>query len=129
MDPWDALAEACTTTLPEGVSIYSAPTNQLVPPALVIRPDNPWIEISDESWCVDTQRYVAVAVVTASSPKSGMGKLFRISWGVRQAAKGLAGWEWRSTGSPIIDESTGSAYLAAPIRLTYKNSQEPQEAS
>ena len=128
MDPWDALAEACTDTLPEGVSVYSSPTNQLVPPALVIRPDNPWLEVSRD-YCLDLQRYVAVAVVTASSPKDGMGKLYRIFWGVREALHTLPGWDWVNTGSPIIDESTGSAYLAAPIRLTYKNSEEPQEAS
>ena len=128
MDPWDALAEACTSTLPEGVSIYSAPTNQLVPPALVIRPDNPWVEVSRD-YCLDLQRYVGVAVVTASSPQSGMSKLYQILWGLRAALRTLEGWDWVNMGSPVIDESTGSAYLAAPIRLTYKNSQEPQEAS
>jgi hypothetical protein len=128
VDPWDALADACTATLPEGVSIYSAPTNQLVPPALVIRPDNPWVEVSRD-YCLDQQRYVGVAVVTASSPQSGLSKLYAIFWGVREAIKSLEGWDWVNIGSPVIDESTGSAYLAAPIRLTYKNSQEPQEAS
>lgn len=128
MEPWDALAEACTTTLPTGVSIYSAPTNQLVPPALVIRPDNPWVEVARD-YCLDNQRYVGVAVVTASSPQSGLSKLYQIMWGVREAIKSLPGWDWVNVGSPVIDESTGSAYLAAPIRLTYKNSEEPQEAS
>lgn len=133
MTPWDQLAEALPSTLPTGVSVYDSPTPQLVPPAVVIRPDNPWVETPSRGdgggFCFDRQRYVAVAVVTASTPSSGLRKLYAILWGIRQTLDALAGWEWISMGAPVIDESTGSAYLAAPVRLTYRNSTEPQEES
>ena len=131
MDPWQVLAEQIRdeTSLPVGVSVYDGPTNQLVPPAVVIRPDSPWLEVARQ-YCLDLQRYVAVAVVSASDASSGLSVLYRIQWAVRAATEALGnGWEWVSVGAPVIDQSTGSAYLAAPIRLEYRNSNEPQEAS
>ncbi len=109
-------------SLPVGVSVYGGPTNQIVPPAIVIRPDEPWIE--PDAFCRDLQRYVAIVVVSAASPEDGTNKMYAIAQGVVDAvneAGEATPWEWVSTGAPIIDESTGTAFLASSVRLKYRN--------
>jgi hypothetical protein len=105
--------------LPDGVSFYSGPTNQVVPPAIVIRPDEPWITQDPSTFCHDTQNYVAVLVVSASSPVDGIGTIYEMALAVVAALP--EGWSWSTVGIPVIDESTGTAFLAAPLRLQYRN--------
>lgn len=111
-----------SAALPVGISIYGGPTNQIVPPAIVIRPDEPWIE--PDAYCRDLQRYIAIVVVSAGTPEDGTNKMYEVAQGVVEAvneAGETTPWAWVSTGAPIIDESTGSAFLAAPVRLQYRN--------
>ena len=107
-------------TLPTGVSIISGPTSQLKPPAVVIRPDNPWLVPS--KFCADEQRYVAIAVVTASTPADGVRKMYAIVKAIKNAVAGS--WSWESVTAPVIDETTGTPFLAASVRLKYQNAEE-----
>lgn len=92
--------------------------SQVVPPAIVVRPDDPWME--PDRFCDNLQHYLAVLVVTASSPEDGVNALYTMALAVLAALPET--WEFASVGSPIIDESTGTAFLAAPVRLNYKGS-------
>ncbi len=63
-------------------------------------------------------------VVSAASPEDGTNKMYAIAQGVVDAvneAGEATPWEWVSTGAPIIDESTGTAFLASSVRLKYRN--------
>lgn len=99
-----------------GVSV-SGVLGQPVPPAVVIRPDEPW-RVPDR-FCDDLQRYVAVVVVQAASGADGVDKLYELSSAIIATLPEAFGFV--SVGSPIIDESTGSAFLVAPVRVEYRN--------
>ena len=112
-----------SSDLPAGTSIYPGPTNQIVAPAVVIRPDEPWLEPGGH-FCYDLQRYVAIPLVSASSPEDGIGRLYLMARAIIEAIDSTvaeSGWSWISVGSALVDESTGTAFLAAPVRLQYRN--------
>ena len=90
--------------------------SQIVPPAVVIRPDEAWME--PDRYCDSLDRYVAVATVSASTADEGVEKLHTMVVAIRDNLPD--GWDWSSVGSPIIDETTGTAFLVAPVRLTFK---------
>ena len=103
--------------MPAGLNIYPAPTQKVVAPALVIRPDTPWI--SQDRFCYDLERYAVIAVVTASSPTDGIALLRDMFLRVIGAL--VSPWDWEQAEGPVIDETTGVPFLAARLRLTYKN--------
>ena len=120
--PSEGLATAleASDALSEGVSIYPGPAPQIVPPAIVIRPAEPWIEPS--TFCDGLERYHAIAVVSASTPRDGIDELYTIIQGIKAALPDT--WDWETVGQPVIDESTGTAFLAAPVRLLYRNGED-----
>lgn len=121
--PTVALAEHFETVLPANWSIIQGPIDSLQPPALVLRADTPWIEPS--SFCLDLQHYAAVAVVTATSPADGEQDLHHI---ILEVMNNLPdGWRFVSANAPVLDKSTGTALLAAIIRLEFADSE--QESS
>jgi len=117
--PSEDLASALEASgaLSDGVSIYPGPAPQIVPPAIVIRPAEPWIE--QDTYCKGLERYHAIAVVSASTPRDGVDELYTIVQGIKAALPDT--WDWETVGQPVIDESTGTAFLAAPVRLLYRN--------
>ena len=116
----DLAALLADVDLPEGMSVISGPAAQLKPPALVLRPDNPWLVPS--AFCNDEQRYVAIPVVSASTPAAGVRKIYAAVKAIKNALTGA--WSWESVSAPVIDETTGVPLLAATIRLKYLNSEE-----
>jgi hypothetical protein len=90
--------------------------SQVAPDAIVVRPDEPWLE--PDTYCVYLQHYIAVIVVSASTPDDGVERLYDIALKILDALPDT--WEFVTVGAPIIDESTGTAFLAAPVRLNYK---------
>jgi len=121
--PSAALADYLDGLLPAEWSIVTGPVTSLEAPALVIRADSPWIVPS--AFCHDEQRYAAVAVVSAASGADGEADLHRL---IIELMDNLPeGWMFESAQAPVLDQSTGSALLAAIIRLRYANSE--QEAS
>lgn len=119
--PIDGLIEALGASGDlSGISVHGV-RGQVKPPVIVVRPDDPWFEASNSTFCLYFEHYLAIAVVTASSPEDGVGALYSM---VRSIVDALPEtWEFVSVGSPIIDESTGSAYLAAPVRLNFKGAE------
>jgi hypothetical protein len=119
MIPTQALVEHLET-IPglSAVSIIRGPTSMLVPPALVIRANSPWI--SPARYCHDDQQYTAVGVVTAATPQDGEQMLYSIGLLVMDNLP--EGWSFLGMDAPVLDESTGHPYLAAGIRLQYANS-------
>lgn len=99
-----------------GASVHG-PRSQVVPPAVVIRPDEPWRE--PDRFCDDNQRYVAVAVARGAEPEEAMSLLYDLTSQVIAALP--TDWEFVSVGVPVLDESTGVTLIAAPVRLRYRN--------
>jgi hypothetical protein len=124
-DPVDLLVPDIEAALADvslsNVSVLDGPVASLKAPAVVIRPDSPWI-VEGPSFCYDEQRYQAVMVVTASTPRDGRRMLYQIARAIRNALP--EGWSWEEVRAPIIDESTGVPYLAAAIRLLYRSTEE-----
>ena len=117
--PTIALAEHLTTLLPAEWSVIQGPISQLEPPAVVLRADNPWVEPS--AYCHDQQQYAAVGVVTASSPADGETMLYTL---IHELMDNLPeGWQFLNASAPVVDQSTGTPYLAAIIRLRYSNTE------
>lgn len=103
--------------LPSGLNIYSAPTDKIEPPALVIRPGPSWME--PDRFCRDLERYSVIAVVTASSPSDGIAMLRLLSLAIINGL--VPPWDWTSVDGPVIDESTSAPLLANRVQLTYRN--------
>jgi hypothetical protein len=119
----ETFGDQISSALPSGVSVYFAPANQIVAPAVVLRPDNPWITPRDDgTFCFDHQRYVAIAVAKAATPRDAVQMMYAIARAVIDNLP--AGWRFDSVSSPVLDESTGTAFLAASIRLSYFNTEE-----
>ena len=97
-------------------NIYPAPVTSIKAPAVVLRPDDPWIRPGPALGTI-SEGWLAIAVAPAGDPKSGMDTLRSLLLGTIDALP--AGWALRDTGRPIIDESTGIPMLAAAARLTY----------
>ena len=126
--PWEELAAYAATVLPLGTNVYEGPQPILVPPAMVIRPDNPWRE--PQSFCNDLQHYVAVFVVSASSANpeaDGQRKIYHMT---STLLKDLPeGWSFVSAGGMVVDESTGSQLLASALRLSFASNDLEEEGT
>ena len=126
------LGDLLAPKLPAGTNLIDGPTPQLKPPAVVLRPDNPWLEPAspEANWCIDQQRYLAIPVVTASTPGDGVRVLYSVVKAIKNAlAYEHSPWSWESVSAPVVDESTGTAFLATSIRIKYLNSEEEEEES
>ena len=99
-------------------NVYAAPGSSIKAPAVVLRPDDPWIRPGPALGML-SEGWLAVAVAPAGDPKSGMDTLRSLLLGVIEALP--EGWQLRDTGRPIVDESTGVPMLAAACRLTYSS--------
>jgi hypothetical protein len=117
MTPWETFASRLTGAT---ATIYPAPPSQVATPAIVIRPDVPWIVPDSFAW--DKEAYVAVCVVLASDPRSGMRDLYALVQAVMAATDDE--FAFVEAGSPVIDETTGTPLLAATVRLTYRKCRE-----
>lgn len=113
----DLLTLLADEDLPTGTNLYSAPTKEITVPAIVIRPDSPWMEPA--TFCLELERYAAVCAVNAATPGDGIALLRSLVLAIIEAL--VAPWDWESVEGPVIDESTGTPFLACRVRLTYKN--------
>lgn len=126
MNPWDVLAEVLADQPAlDDVGIYSTITASVLAPFVLIRPDTPWITDDGARYPNDTEHYVAIAAVTASSPLDATGELHRMVHAIANGAR-EAGWELGEVGAPGLDE-TLAPYITAPVTLTYSNC-EPEES-
>lgn len=102
--------------MPDGLNIYPAPTEDIVAPAVVLRPSVSWMK--PHAYCFELEQWDAMPVVSASTPEDGIALL-------RSMALAIIGnltppWDWQAVDGPIIDRSTGVPFLANRIRLTYQ---------
>lgn len=97
-------------------NVYPAPMQSIKAPAVVLRPDDPWIRPGPALGTL-SEGWLAIAVAPAADPKSGMRTLRDLLGEV--LAMLPEGWALRDTGRPVVDESTGVPMLAAAARLTY----------
>jgi hypothetical protein len=121
-----AIAPAPWLELPDiaGANTYhTPPTGALQVPAVVYRPDEPWIE-RRQTYKAWVENYVAVCVVNASAGADGVAQLYAMSLAVKQAIDSdpaLAAWEWRSAGAIVETEQAGVTYLACAVRLSFSS--------
>jgi hypothetical protein len=117
MNPWDEFAARITE--PDGTNVYPAMAQQIVAPAIVIVPADPWI--TDTTFQYDTEAYLAICLVEAAAPSDGLEKLHVLVHAVRDA--GGEGWEIgdvsgvRSTSIP----NDGTSYLGSWVQVTFRN--------
>ena len=123
--PWDTLAASLELAEPD-VNVYPTPDDNVSAPAIVIRPDTPWIEPG--SYEIDDERYAAIALVTASTPEDGLAALHTLVHSIAHVAR-TEGWEFVSVSAPAVDESTGTPFLAATVSLIYRNCEPEDDAS
>jgi hypothetical protein len=118
--PWASLSGRIAAAAGEGPApnVVQGPAPMVSPDAIVIRPDEPWMENAG-GFGHGTERWVAVAAVPAADSVSGMARLYDLAHLVQEAASD-EGWDWTTVGSLTLDESTGAPLLVCPIRLTYK---------
>lgn len=112
---WDELAAAVQLALP-AVNVYATPTDKLRAPAVVIRPDDPWM-IPGPSLGALSERYLAILVVPAGSPADGLAAIHSMMLALIDALP--ADFALRDGGRMVVDESTGVPLLAAAVRLAY----------
>lgn len=120
--PTVAFVEAFVQAYPD-VNGYPTPHELIQTPAVVLRPDAPWI--AREGYA-DHERYVAVCVVSAGDTVSGTASLHDMIHGVAATADALAnaGWSFTDAGRAVVDESTGTPFLAAAVRLSFRSCSE-----
>jgi hypothetical protein len=117
MNPWDEFAARITE--PDGTNVYPAMAEQIIAPAIVIVPNDPWFQST--AFQYDTEAYLAICLVEASAPADGLDKLHTLVHAVREANG--EGWEVgdvsgvRSASLP--DDST--RYLGAWVQVTFRS--------
>jgi hypothetical protein len=105
--------------LPDGLNIYSSPTDKITAPAIVIRPASDWM--AQDRFCDHLERYAAMPVVTASTPADGIAMLRTMSLAIIGGLQ--SPWDWESVSGPVIDRTTDTPLLANRVNLTYKGSE------
>ncbi|MGV1029615.1 MAG: hypothetical protein ACOYBU_14025 [Dermatophilaceae bacterium] len=108
----------------EGANTYlTPPTGALQVPAVVYRPDQPWIE-RQQTYKAWVENYVAVCVVNASAGADGVAMLYALALAVKDAIDSdqpaMAAWEWRGAGAIVETEQAGTTYLACAVRLSFR---------
>jgi hypothetical protein len=124
--PWDDLADALAPGPGDpAVNVYPAFAEAgMMAPAIVLQPDEPWIE--PQAFGFDQERYVALAAVPAAAGRrAGVRDLYDLVAYIIARASTIDGVAYESVTAPRIDDSTGTPYLAAAVRLTYRNCIEP----
>ena len=119
--PWVDLAELLAAAATDA-NVYPTPTEQVVADAIVIRPDTPWIANSGAAWFGE-ERYAAIALVSASTPNDGLARLHELVHIIMDTAR-AGSWEFDSVTPPVVDESTGTPFLASTVSLIYRNCEE-----
>ena len=101
---------------------YTPPAGALQVPAVVYRPDEPWIE-RQQTYKAWVENYAAVCVVAQSAGADGVAMLYALALAVKEAIDGdpaLAAWEWRSAGAIVETDQAGITYLACSVRLSFR---------
>lgn len=130
MSPWSDLVSRIAAELEAGpltgVSVQAGPVRSVVPDAIVIRPEEPWIArgASGKPARFGTgarlERYAALCATRAAEPVSSMERLYLMAGAVMEAASD-AGWDWSQASSISLDETTETALLVVSVGLTFSS--------
>jgi hypothetical protein len=112
---WDDLATALEGA-ELGANVYPAASDQIRAPAIVIRPDDPWITPGPAFGGL-TEHYLALAAAPAGDPISAQSTIHGLVTGIVDALPD--GFALVDVGAIALDESTGTPLLAARVRLAY----------
>ena len=102
-----------------GINLYPGLANVVDGPAVLMRPDQPWLE--REAYEHELERYVAIAIVAAATPDEAMEQLHVLVHAIVANCDRVPGWSWDTVGRIVADESTGVPFLVAAVRLTYRD--------
>jgi len=122
--PWDEIAEALATGAAlledpiSGLNIYATAPAAISVPCLVVRPDEPWREESDdEPMTRKRERYLVLAVASASDGAGAIDLIYRLI----RLAESIEGGRiaWRSSSAPVRLIDGGVTYIGASVHLTF----------
>jgi hypothetical protein len=121
MTPWGILSERVAATFGEGPApnISAGPTAVVAADAVVIRPDEPWLDALGASYTTRLERYVCLLAVGVGDPASSLERLYSMALAITEAASD-AGWAWATTSGVTLDETTGVPLLVVAVHVTYK---------
>lgn len=118
MEPWASLAGRITAQAP-GLNVISGPAPQVEPDAVVIRPDDPWMEALGSTFKARPERYAAVCASRVADPASSLAALYGMVGAILEAASD-EGWDWATVSGITLDETTGVPLLVCTVHTTYK---------
>ncbi len=124
MKPWQALAAALVETeaaQAAPANVYPTPAAQVVAPAVLIRADEPWRDLAaaGRTFTHQVGRYLAIAVASSSDVASSYEVLDDLVERIIATVDALEGWAWSSVTAPYLDETTGTVFIAAAVRLSF----------
>jgi hypothetical protein len=117
MNPWDELVARIQE--PAGTNVYPAMAEQIVAPAIVIVPADPWITSSGYGY--DTEAYLAICLVESTAPQDGLDTLHTLVHSVRDASGD--GWEIGDV-SGVRQATIGDSnmkFLGSWVNVTFRN--------
>lgn len=120
MNPWDEFAARVQANIDtDQISVYPAMAEQIQAPAIVLVPDDPWIQST--AYQYDTEHYIAICLAEASAPQDALDKIHAMVHAVRDS--GDDGWEIGDVSgvrsARIPDE--GTRYLGAWVQVSFRN--------
>lgn len=117
MNPWDDFLARIEE--PEGTNLYPGLVQGIQAPALVMVPDEPWIE--SDGFQYDIERYLVIALAEGASPGDALAKIHALVHAVRDASG--AGWEIGNVSGVrnATIPNDGTSYLGAWINVTYRD--------
>src|SRR5262245_34134341 len=121
----DTAATALAPAVPEDPMVFADIVEAVVPPALLIEWDNPWLEagVGVLGACIYTARLRVVMVAGRLEPGPGYDQLDTLTAYVlsRMAANGNS-WTLDNVSAPVQRDLAGVSYLAANVTYTVPTS-------
>jgi hypothetical protein len=115
--PWDVLAARIAGLT--SANVLTGPTAQVEPDAIVVRPDEPWMEATGAGYRTRPERYGALAASRVADPASSLAALYGMALACLLAASD-EGWDWVSVSGVGLDETTGIPLLVVEVHCTFK---------
>jgi hypothetical protein len=102
------------------VNVYGAPPAIVAVPALMVRPDNPWRDLTARlPFQKIGERYVVLAIIHAGADPGSLVDTLRALVLLVEKVQDGNPWQWTETSGIVPVSEGGIDYLAATVRLTY----------
>jgi hypothetical protein len=116
--PWELIGSRIVAVAPK-LNVITGPAAQVEPDAIVVRPDDPWMEAHGASFKTRPERYAAVCASRVADPASSLAALYGMVGAILEAASD-EGWDWETVSGITLDETTGVPLLVCTAHITYK---------